>query len=260
MDTTTKNIPIDSIDDPTIAMRENVHDDEIENLMSDMKKVGLIEPIVVRPVGARYEIIAGHRRTTAARLLGWAHIEAKITDVNDDTAFTMRAMENLSRHDVDPVSEAVFVGTLMTKQNKSEADIAEIFNRSLQWVKQRLEVFSMPEYLQNYLRQKRISLGSALVLNTITDEQKKKSAVDFAALNGVSVAQANRWALDLNAESGTLNMSTEQVLNQETNTQQTVTKVACKRCGNLGILYEMDLVYVHRGDCPSEDIQEAEQP
>lgn len=254
MDSTTKKIPIDSIDDPNIAMRSNVHDDQIDELMADMKAVGLIEPIVVRPIGERFEIIAGHRRTTAARLLGWSHIESKIVSATDDQAFTMRAIENLSRHDVNPVDEACFIGELIKNTGKSVDDISKTLHRSVAWVQQRLEVFEMPDFLQDHIRTKRVSLGAALELNKVKDERTKRHFANFAALNGCTVAQATRWAISANAESDQSSINVQEIITAPNEAPQAITFVKCARCGGQIPLPEADSVWVHRGmECPDQN-------
>lgn len=254
MENTTRKIPIDAIDDPNIAMRSNVHDDQIEELVADMKAVGLIEPIVVRPKGDRFEIIAGHRRTTAAKILGWAHIEAKIVSATDDQAFTMRAIENLSRHDVNPVDEACFIGELIKNTGKSESEISDLMHRRVEWVRERLEVFEMPDYLQNYIRTKKISLGAALTLNKITDEAQKRYLVNYAGLNGVTVAQAERWRINAEAQASNPNMNIEQIATSQDEAPQAVILVPCARCGQSGRIPDMDYVPVHRFGCePSQN-------
>lgn len=258
MDTNTKNIPLDLIDDPRIAMRETTKDDSIEQLMSDMKEVGLIEPIVVRKVGDRYEVIAGHRRTTAARLLQWATIESKIVDANDDTAFQMRAIENLSRKDVDPVDEACYIGEIMTRTHKSEDEVALVVHRSAEWVRQRLSVFKMPDYLQEYLKQKRVTLGAALELAQIENENTMRYYSNYAAQNSVSVATAKNWRITVNAQR-TLDPAQMQEIAEKVGAIAEGRKVVtCTRCAGPCFLDRAESVFVHPGECSADAPRELE--
>jgi len=199
MESRTQTISLDQIDDPRIAIRSELDDDELNELMADMKLHGLIQPIVVRAVADRYEIIAGARRTRAARLLGWGLIEAKIVEVTDDEVFSMRLAENLQRKDVDPVDEASYVGELMLRTHKTPEQIAEVLHRSFAWVQARIAVFSMSDELKAYLAQKRISLGAALELSLISNPRTQSYYVNWAAQFGVSVANAARWRNAANA-------------------------------------------------------------
>ena len=161
METTTQYISLDVIDDPRIAMRTELDDASLSELMADMKANGLIEPIVVRPVGTRYELVAGARRTRSARLLGWELIEAKSVVCTDEEAFAMRLSENLQRKDVDPVDEASYIGEIMLRTHKDPAEVAAMLHRSAEWIRVRLAVYEMPDYLKQVLATKQISLGAA---------------------------------------------------------------------------------------------------
>ena len=154
----TKEISLDLIDDPRIAMRTQLDDPELDDLMADMKAQGLIEPVVIRPTGERYELIAGARRVRAARLLNWGLIEAKIIDATDDQAFSMRLAENLQRKDVDPVDESAYVGEIMLRTKKSLAEVATMLQRTTEWVYSRYAIFGMDDEMKGFLAQGRISL------------------------------------------------------------------------------------------------------
>lgn len=252
MEPITKKVPMDLIDDPRIAMRTDVKDESIDQLMSDMQQVGLMEPILVRKAGERYEVIAGHRRTTAARLLQWPTIEAKIVDVDDDMALQMRTIENLSRKDVDPVDEACFIAEIMTRTKKTPAEMATIVHRSPEWVETRLQVFEMPDYLQEHLKGKRIPLGAALELNQIKDENTKRYYSNYAALNGTSVSQAKQWRIVVN---DTPQLSEEQLTHIAATTPQfneARKVVQCSRCVHPVYLDRAESVFIHPGFCSEE--------
>ena len=199
MESTTKKISLDAIDDPRIAIRTELDDESLNELMADMKVNGLIEPVVVRPVGNRYELIAGSRRTRAARLLGWGLIEAKIIECTDEEAFSMRLAENLQRKDVDPVDESAYVGEIMLRTHKSLEQVGEMLHQSPEWVKSRYAVFGMDDELKVYLAEGRISLGAALELSSIKNVRTRTYYVHWAAQNGVAVANAKRWRMAANS-------------------------------------------------------------
>ncbi|MFA6495483.1 MAG: ParB/RepB/Spo0J family partition protein [Candidatus Paceibacterota bacterium] len=244
---TTQHVSIDAIDDPRIAMRGNVHDEEIDQLMSDMKEVGLVEPIVVRRVGERFEIIAGHRRTTAARLLNWPTIEAKIVEADDNEALRMRAIENTSRLDVNPVDDAAFCHELMTRAHMTVDEVAGIRNRSVAWVESRLQVYNMPTYLQEYVGQKRIALGSALWITKLEPETKRQYYANWAALNGISISGAKRWYDMMLAEGGLQNVDDSQIGDVAHATGKFVPHTICKACGEDKPLDDLENIWVCRG-------------
>lgn len=271
MQETTQHISLDLVDDPKIAMRSDVDADDIDELKASMAKDGLLQPIVVRkthnekncPPGTpvlhdikhsalpcvRYEVIAGHRRTRAARLLNWAMIEAKVIDADDSRILGLRLTENLQRHDVDPVDEACFIAESMREYKIEAPQIAEMLGRSLQWVTDRLEVFAMPEYLQTPLKHKRISLGAALWLGRIEHEATRRQYTTWAATNGVSVAGAKQWYENLKATNFILPATDVPIRDEGGNIQQVRKSVVCAACKGDVFLDEADTVWVHRV-CP----------
>lgn len=250
MHETTKHISLDLIDDPKIAMRSDVDADEIDELKASMAKDGLLQPIVVRTVGERFEIVAGHRRTRAARLLQWPMIEAKVVVADDNLTLALRLTENLQRHNVDPVDEACFIAESMTANNLSVEQVCEILGRSKAWVEERLEVFSMPDYLQIPLKQKKIPLGAALWIGRIENEETKRQYATWAAVNGVSVAGAKMWYENLKATNFVMPTTEVEIRDDGGQVQQIRKVITCAACGNDCYLDEANSVWVH-SKCPS---------
>lgn len=186
----------DQIDDPSDAMRSELDRDSLFDLAQNIKANGLINPITVRPVGKRFEVVAGHRRLSACKIAGVIRIQCVVRDLNDDQTFEVMAAENLERADVDPVDEAVFITKYMQKTNKTPQQVAEALKRSLSYVKSRLEVGNMPDYMQHYLKSGELKLGVALVLNQIDDEGTRHVWTDLAVRDGANVAQAEFWLMD----------------------------------------------------------------
>lgn len=253
MDSTTTKIPIDLIDDPKLAMRSDTKDESINELMDDMRQVGLIEPIVVRETVGRYEIIAGHRRTTAARLLNWSVIEAKIVVANEDEVLQMRVIENLSRRDVDPVDEAVYVAEIMTRTKKTVSEMAKLVHRSEGWVHQRLKVFEMPAFLQDALRNRQLSLGVALELQQIENENARREYTYWAISRGASVGTAQQWRVSINSQQ---TLTPEQLAGIVQNSEVLLPErrvVTCSRCLGPCYLDEANTVWVHPNSCDSDN-------
>ena len=249
METLTKKISLDLIDDPKLAMRSDVRLSNLDELKNDMKAVGLIEPIVVRKSGERYEIIAGHRSSQAAKELNWGVIECKVVDVNDDTALTMRLIENSSREDVDPVDESNFIADIMEKHKKSINDICEMMKRSKGWVISRLEVFSMPDYMKDYLQKGQLSLAAAIELNKIVEEKDKRYYTNYAAVQGSKVNTVKQWRATL---MGNLNLTEGEKVNiivENQEVEYAPKMVPCEKCGKPVALSGARLVYIHE-NCP----------
>lgn len=251
----TKNLPLDLIDGPKLAVRTITDDEDLEDLMTSMRELGLLEPIVVRPVADRYEIIAGHRRDRAARLLNWTHIEAKIIHADEEEVFALRLAENLQRKDIDPVDEACFIGEIMLKYKKTAQDMATLLKRSQKWIDERIEVFEMPKYIQDHLKLRKYPLGAALWIARIENEKTRQYYANYAAINGVTVAAAHRWYVSLKENEFILSNIKEVVEGAGTPQEQRRTVVKCARCGQDLFLDEADSVFIHP-ICPDQKVQE----
>lgn len=244
-----EKIPLDLIDAPRVAMRITIDDEDLGELMANMKAQGLIEPVVLRPVGDRYELIAGARRCRAARLLGWELIEAKIIEATDEEVLAMRLAENLQRKDTNPVDDAAYVGEIILRTKKSLEEVARDLKYSIGWVQSRYAVFGMDDITKEYLSQGRISLGAALELSQIKSGKTRLYYTHWAAQNGVSVANARRWRLAANDAEERAQKAPAP--NSAQMREQALPRVfvKCAECGSELPQEEAEYVAVH-GKCP----------
>lgn len=188
-----EDIFTDRIDDPVSPMRTEIDRAELFELSDNIKQNGLINPITVRPIGDRFEVVAGHRRLLACKIAGIIKIPCVVRTLSDTEVFAIKAAENLERADVDPVDEALFISEYINATNLSIPEVAKSLRRSVPYVETRLAVGSMPEYMKEYIKRGELKLGAALALVKITDDNIRRLWVDMAARDGVSVAQAEYW-------------------------------------------------------------------
>lgn len=183
----------DRIDEPVLAMRTEIPREELWELAEDIKANGLINPITVRPVGERYEVVAGHRRFLACRIAGVLNIPCVVRDVADAALLSIMASENLVRSDVDPVDEARFISRMMSEKNMSVGEVADTIRRSRQYVEDRLVVGGMPDYMHNFIKSGDLKLGVALELIGIEPDDKRRVWVGLAVQDNITVRTAQYW-------------------------------------------------------------------
>ncbi len=188
-----QEISTDRIDDPAQAMRTELDRDALWELADNIKQNGLINPITVRPVGDRFEVVAGHRRLSACKIAGKVMVACVVRTLTDQETFEIKAAENLERADVDPVDEAIFIADYIKQTGKTPEEVAKRLRRSENYVYTRLAVGAMPDYMQAYIKSGQLKLGAALALIQITDDITRRTWVDMAVRDGVSVAQAEYW-------------------------------------------------------------------
>lgn len=239
------------IDDPEIAMRSDVHDDDLESLGQSIKEHGLLEPLVVRPKGDRFELIAGHRRLTACKIIAKIMIPCTIRDVDDDTALILRIQENTHRLDVNPVDDSIYIARLMEKLKLSVAELAVKMKRSAGYIYDRLSILDFPDYLLEPVGNKVLSVKAAQILMKITDDPYRKSLVEIAVKDGISAESADRWwqmwKFNLLPAIPTFeNMAA--VLDENA---PPAAAVQCAKCLQSGLVRDSVTVWVHR-ECPPE--------
>jgi ParB/RepB/Spo0J family partition protein len=188
------------IDEPTHQLRESINEEALGELADSMAAEGLHQPIGLRGPSAagRYEIVWGHRRFLAARLLRWVSISAKTFTLDADPLLAA-VSENLQRADLSPLEEGHAIQRFI-ERGDSLAGIARLFRRSSSWVQSRLDLLNLPEDLQSAIRQRSIPLSVADVLRRIDNEPYRAQLVEEAARSGATAAVAAVWAAHYEAD------------------------------------------------------------
>lgn len=188
-----QTILIDKIDEPEQAMRSEIPRDAIFEMVDDIRRNGLINPITVRPSGDRFSVVAGHRRFLAHRFGGFGSIRCIVRNLSDDEAFAIMTSENLKRENVNPVDEAMHTARLLKIHNGDVDKVASIVGRSRNWVESRIEIGEMPDDVKDGLRKEILKLGVALALAQITDPIDRAAVLQMAISQGASVVMAQYW-------------------------------------------------------------------
>lgn len=182
------------IDDPAQPVRTRTDDRALADLGESIRTNGLIQPVVLKRKGSRYEVVAGHRRLQAHRLIRKMHIDAIIKDYTDDEAESAKVHENLFREDVNPVDQALFLARYIARTKADMKKLASMLNRTEAWVESRLEILQYPEYIVTAVQDGKIPLGVAKQLAKIESESVRKEYTRFAAIQGINIRTAKQWA------------------------------------------------------------------
>lgn len=201
MKQTTKQILLDKIKEPEHVIREQISDEKVVELAESMREVGQLQAILLRETDDKYEIIAGHRRFLAAKVLAWKTIEAKITQTDEDTTILQRVHENLYRDDISPVDEANIVAYLHYEQKWELQKIGARLRKSNRWITDRIDIFHMPAELKEALREKKINTAIALELMKVNEPEKRKYFLENAILHGATARQVMGWRIEYAKES-----------------------------------------------------------
>lgn len=182
------------IDPPRNRHRIDIAEESIVDLAKDIRDRGLMNPITVRPTGDRFEVVAGERRYTAMKYLGWPLIECRITEqISDEACEALRLAENLQRENLSPFEEAIQITALYHIQKSDIELTAKACHRSTGWVTDRLALYCIPPELQPLVHTKQLSIGSALQLARVEDDRDRQYFTRLAMHDGCTVAVLTRW-------------------------------------------------------------------
>jgi ParB family chromosome partitioning protein len=165
--------------------RRNLGD--IEELAASIQTYGLLQPVVVRNKGKKYELVAGHRRLAALREIEWSEVPAVVRDETADRAYLLTLIENLQRDDLSPREQAEALVELMRARNWSTHQVAEAIHRSQAYVSKRIRVFDDP-VLKSAVLDDGLSVSAAEELLALHADQRQE-VVDMALANGWDQAQ-----------------------------------------------------------------------
>jgi len=159
----------------------------LEELALSIKEHGIVQPIVVRPKGKSYEIVAGERRWRAAKLAGLAKVPALVREFSEAETMEIALIENLQREDLNPLEEAEAYRLLMDSFQLTQEDLARRLGKSRSQVANTLRLLQLAPMARQEVRAGRLSMGHAKVLLGVADPETQGRLAIKAAADGLSV-------------------------------------------------------------------------
>ena len=158
-------ISVDLIDPNPFQPRKAFDDEELSELADSIKQQGLIQPIALRKVGDRYQIISGERRTRASKIAGLSTIKAQVYENLDDKAMAEWALiENIQRVDLNPVEIARSYQQLIDKHGYTHEDLSKIVSKSRSAITNSLRLLKLPEQVLLWIEEGKLNSGAARAL------------------------------------------------------------------------------------------------
>ncbi|MEZ5544070.1 MAG: ParB/RepB/Spo0J family partition protein [Lysobacteraceae bacterium] len=177
-----RTLPIEKLQPGKYQPRSHMDSERLAELADSIKAQGLIQPIVVRAVGAeRYEIIAGERRWRAAQLAALRDVPVVIREIEDSTALAMALIENIQREDLNPLEEALALQRLIDEFELTHQQAAEAVGRSRAAVSNLLRLLELPEAIRGLVERRELEMGHARALLTLPAPQALALAQQAAA-------------------------------------------------------------------------------
>lgn len=181
--------------------RREMDADALNDLANSIRKQGILQPLIVRPLGDQYEIIAGERRLRAAQIAGLSEVPVIIRDIPDETAIAVALIENIQREDLNPIEEAIALDRLIEEFGMTHLQVAEAVGKSRTGVTNLLRLLALPEEVKNMVANKQLEMGHARTLITLPEEAQLKTAQLIVA-RGLSVRETENLVRRLQSPEG----------------------------------------------------------
>lgn len=146
----------------------------VRELVLSIREHGLIQPITVRPMNSGFEVVAGHRRLKACKLLRWKRIPCTVRSLSDKAAFEIQLVENIQRESLDPIEEAEsFKKYVLDYGWGGVSHLARVISKSEQYVSGRIQILRLPEGILTEIAQKNLSVSHAIELINLDENNQQ---------------------------------------------------------------------------------------
>ncbi len=186
------DIALDEIRSNPYQPRVVFDKDALEELAESIKEHGIIQPIIVKKSIKGYELVAGERRTRAARMAGLATIPAIIKEFNDIEMMEIALIENIERENLNPIEEARAYENILKINNITQEELAHKFAKSRSYITNMLGLLNLPEITVNLVESKDLSMGHARALSKLEDEAKINELALRIVREGLSVRDTEK--------------------------------------------------------------------
>lgn len=168
-----KDLPVEKVQRGKYQPRRDMDPEALEELADSIRKQGIMQPIVVRPIDSeRYEIIAGERRWRAAQLAGLDRVPALIRDVPDEAAIAMALIENIQREDLNAMEEAMALQRLQEEFELTQIEVAEAVGKSRTTVTNLLRLLHLTDEVRTMLEHGDLEMGHGRAMLTLAPQQQ----------------------------------------------------------------------------------------
>ena len=179
--------------------RKNFDNEDLSALADSITEYGVIQPITVRKVDGRYQIIAGERRWRAARMAGLSEVPITIINADDKKASEISLVENIQRKNLDPIEEAEAFSALIEGYGLTQEEVARRIGRSRSSVTNSLRLLDLPPVVMKYVAEGSLSEGHAKALLGLKDKSIIENTADNVILRALSVRETEKLVRELNA-------------------------------------------------------------
>ncbi len=185
-------ISIDLLEKNPFQPRETFDEKTIKELAESIREKGLIQPIIVREVGEKYQIVAGERRFLAAKLLGLKSIPAIIKDISEKESAEIALIENIQRKNLNPVEEAIAYKRLIENFNYTQEELSRKIGKDRATVANSLRLLNLPKDIIEKIKKGQLTAGHARAILSIKEKDRQRKLAEEIVKKKLSVREAEK--------------------------------------------------------------------
>lgn len=189
-------INIDEIRSNPYQPRRTFDTETLNELAKSIEEYGVVQPVIVKKSIKGYELIAGERRTKAAKIAGLKVIPAIVKDFDDQQMMEIALIENIQREDLNPMDEAVSINNIIKLRGYTQDEFANKFGKSRTYVTNILGLLKLPEDVKKMVEKRTLSMSHARVLSKIDDEEKVVRLAKQVITDELSVRELEKITQD----------------------------------------------------------------
>jgi ParB family chromosome partitioning protein len=203
------DVPLEAIDTNPFQPRKTFDEEDITSLSESIRNHGVLQPLLVRPVGDRYQLIAGERRLRAAQEAGLAAVPVTVVDFNDQQSFEAALVENVQRTDLNPIDKAQGFRDYLERYHMTHEQLASRLGLARPTITNLVALLDLPAELQESVRRGELSLGHAKAIKGMSDPARQVSLGKEIVARGLSVHATEVYVKQLAAEEKTSSSASE---------------------------------------------------
>ena len=192
-----KEIKVENIVPNPYQPRKDFNSEALRELAESIKEHGVIQPISVRKVEDKYQLIAGERRLRASKMANLKTIPAIEKKLDERQVMEIALIENLQREDLTPIEEAMAYKKLIDEFGLTQGDVSKRVGKSRSAIANTIRLLKLPKKIQDYVSRETLSMGHARTLLSISDENEMLKICDIAIKNELTVRQLEKLIKDL---------------------------------------------------------------
>ena len=187
-------VDIDLIEPSPYQPRTRFREESLAELAQSIQATGIVQPLVVRPIGSRFQLLAGERRWRAAQRAGLARVPVVVRDVSNEAALEITLVENIQREDLNPVEEARAFERFMSEFHLTQEEVAARTGKDRATVANAVRLLRLEKPIMDLIEDGRVSAGHGRALLGISEAKIRLALARRASRGGLTVRQIERLA------------------------------------------------------------------